>query len=136
MVLPIRYHKNIMEQNCQGSWTSCLPPVFRAAALPKKFKLLIAMALNGSHGAVEGVRSLAEQAINAGATKEEITETIRSAQYIRGVGCVYAAARTFKDLFVPGTFDLTDTVKVSRIITTPTSLYWRPYAGIEDYVLK
>ena len=61
---------------------------------------------------------MAEQAINAGATKEEITETIRSAQYIRGVGCVYAAARTFKVLFVPGTFDLTDTVKVSRIITT------------------
>jgi len=63
---------------------------------------------------------LAEQAIKAGATKEEITETIRVAQYIRGVGCVYTAARAFKDIFIPGTFDLTDTVKVSRIITTPT----------------
>ena len=106
--------------------TSCLPPVFRAAALPKKFKLLIAMTLDASHGAVEGVRSLVEQAMKAGAAKEETTETIRSAQYIRGVGCVYAAARTFKDLFVPGTFDLTDTVKVSRIITTPTNLRGRP----------
>jgi hypothetical protein len=37
-----------MEQNCQGSWTSCLPLVFRAAALPKKFKLLIAMDLDAS----------------------------------------------------------------------------------------
>ena len=68
--------------------------------LPKKFKLLIAMALNGSHGAVEGVRSLAGQAIKAGATKEEITETIKVAQYIKGIGCVCTATRTFKDLFV------------------------------------
>ena len=57
---------------------------------------------------------MAEQAIKVGATKEEITETIRVAQYIRGVGCVYTAARAFKDIFIPGTFDLTDTVKVSR----------------------
>ena len=55
-----------------------------------------------AHGAVEGVRSLAEQAIKAGATKEEITETIRVAHYISGVGCVYTAARTFKDIFIPG----------------------------------
>jgi alkylhydroperoxidase/carboxymuconolactone decarboxylase family protein YurZ len=60
------------------------------------------MALNGSQGAVEGVRSLAEQAIKAGATKEEITETIKVTQYIRGIGRVYTATRTFKDLFVPG----------------------------------
>jgi alkylhydroperoxidase/carboxymuconolactone decarboxylase family protein YurZ len=55
-----------------------------------------------AHGAVEGVRSLAGQAIKAGATKEEITETIRVAQYISGVGCVYTAARAFKELFIPG----------------------------------
>ena len=68
-------------------------------ALPKKFKLLIAMALDASHGAVEGVRSLAAQAMKAGATKGEIAEAIRVAQYISGVGCVYTAARAFKDLF-------------------------------------
>jgi alkylhydroperoxidase/carboxymuconolactone decarboxylase family protein YurZ len=72
-------------------------------ALTKKFKLLIAMALDASHGAVEGVRSLAAQAMKAGATKGEIAEAIRVAQYISGVGCVYTAARAFKDLFVPGT---------------------------------
>ena len=67
-------------------------------ALPRKFKLLIAMALDASVGATEGVRSLADQALKAGATKEEIAETIRVAQYICGVGSVYTAARAFKDL--------------------------------------
>ena len=68
-------------------------------ALPRKFKLLIAMALDAAHGAVDGVRALADQAIKAGATKEEIAEAIRVAQYISGVGSVYTAARAFKDLF-------------------------------------
>jgi alkylhydroperoxidase/carboxymuconolactone decarboxylase family protein YurZ len=68
-------------------------------ALPKKFKLLIAMALDASRGTVEGVKSLTEQAIKAGATREEIVETIRVAQYISGVGSVYTAARAFRELF-------------------------------------
>ena len=68
-------------------------------ALPRKVKLLMAMALDASVGAVEGVRSLAEQAMKAGATKEEIAETLRVAHYICGVGCVYTAARACKDLF-------------------------------------
>ncbi len=71
--------------------------------LPRKIKFLIAMALDASEGAVEGVRALAEQAMKAGATKEEIVETIRVAQYICGVGSVYTAARAFKDLFVQET---------------------------------
>lgn len=68
-------------------------------ALPKKFKLLIAMALDASHGTIEGVRALAQAAIRAGATKEEITETLRVAQYISGVGSVYTAAHALKDEF-------------------------------------
>ena len=68
-------------------------------ALPRKIKLLIAMALDASEGAVEGVKSLAEQALKAGATKEEIMEALRVADYICGVGCVYTAARAFKDMF-------------------------------------
>jgi alkylhydroperoxidase/carboxymuconolactone decarboxylase family protein YurZ len=68
-------------------------------ALPRKIKFLIAMALDASEGAVEGVKSLAEQAMKAGATREEIVETLRVAQYICGVGSVYTAARAFKDLF-------------------------------------
>jgi len=68
-------------------------------ALPKKVKLLMAMALDASHGTVEGTRSLAQQAMKAGATKEEVMETLRVAQYISGVGSVYTAAHAFKDLF-------------------------------------
>ncbi len=68
-------------------------------ALPRKAKFLIAMALDAAHGAVDGVRSLADQALKAGATKEEIMETIRVAQYISGVGAVYTAARAFAELF-------------------------------------
>ena len=67
-------------------------------ALARKMKLLIAMALDASQGAVDGVRTLAQQALNAGATKEEIMEAVRVAQYICGVGCVYTAARAFKDV--------------------------------------
>jgi len=68
-------------------------------ALPRRFKFPIAMALDASHGAVRGVRSLAEQAMKAGATKEEITETMRVVQYISGVGSVYTAADAFKEIF-------------------------------------
>ena len=68
-------------------------------ALPRKIKLLIAMALDASHGAVPGVISLAKAAKAAGATKEEIVETIRVAQYISGVGCAYVASHAMKEIF-------------------------------------
>ena len=68
-------------------------------ALPRKIKFLIAMALDAAHGTVEGTKSLAEQAMKAGATREEIIETIRVAQYISGVGSVYVAARALMELF-------------------------------------
>jgi len=71
--------------------------VFADGALPKKFKLLIAMAFDASHGAVNGVKSLAQQALEAGATKEEITEALRVAQYLSGVGCVYTGAQALKE---------------------------------------
>ena len=68
-------------------------------ALSRKVKLLMAMALDASHGTVEGVKALTLQAMKAGATKEEIMETLRVAQYISGVGCVYTAAHAYRDLF-------------------------------------
>jgi alkylhydroperoxidase/carboxymuconolactone decarboxylase family protein YurZ len=68
-------------------------------ALPGRIKFLIAMALDAAHGTVEGTKALAEQAMKAGATKEEIVETIRVAQYISGVGSVYVAARALRELF-------------------------------------
>ncbi|MGA2959204.1 MAG: carboxymuconolactone decarboxylase family protein [Thermodesulfobacteriota bacterium] len=57
------------------------------------------LALDASQGTAEGIRSLAQQAMKAGATQEEIAEAIRVAQYICGVGSVYTAAHAFKDLF-------------------------------------
>jgi alkylhydroperoxidase/carboxymuconolactone decarboxylase family protein YurZ len=67
-------------------------------ALPRKVKLLIAMVLDAVHGASDGVQALAREAIEAGATKEEITEALRVAQYICGVGCVYTAARALREV--------------------------------------
>jgi len=68
-------------------------------ALPRKFKLLIAMTLDAAHGSSPGVKSLAQQAMQAGATKEEVIEALRVAYYIGGAGCVYTAARAFSEIF-------------------------------------
>ena len=68
-------------------------------ALSRKTKLLIAMALDAAHGAVGGVAALARMAAEAGATKEEISEALRVAQFVSGVGCVYTAAHALKDAF-------------------------------------
>jgi len=68
-------------------------------ALPRKFKLLIAMALDASLGAVQGVKMLAKAAMEAGATREEITEAVRVAYYVSGVGSVYTAVQALKEYF-------------------------------------
>jgi alkylhydroperoxidase/carboxymuconolactone decarboxylase family protein YurZ len=67
-------------------------------ALPEKTKLLIALALDASHGAVGGVKALAKEAMDAGATKEEIVEAVRVANFVCGVGSVYTAAHALKDV--------------------------------------
>lgn len=67
-------------------------------ALPRKVKLLIAMVLDAVHGASEGVQSIAREAIKTGATREEIAEALRVAQYVCGVGCVYTAGRALKEV--------------------------------------
>jgi len=72
---------------------------FEDGTLTRKFKLLIAMALDASKGTVQGVKSLTQAAMQAGATKEEIVEALRVALYISGVGCVYTAAHAFRELF-------------------------------------
>ena len=67
--------------------------------LPRKYKYLIAMVLDATHGAEDGVRSLAQAAMNAGASKEEIGEALRVGYFIDGVGCIYNAARGLEGLF-------------------------------------
>jgi alkylhydroperoxidase/carboxymuconolactone decarboxylase family protein YurZ len=71
---------------------------FAEGGIPLKYKFLIAMALDAANGAVDGVKVLAIQAMEAGATKKEVMEAIRIAQYIFGVGSVYTAARALNDI--------------------------------------
>lgn len=66
--------------------------VYSDGAIPRKIKLLIALAFDAAHGAENGVRSLAAQAKKAGATDQEITEALRVAYHLTGVGCLYTAA--------------------------------------------
>lgn len=62
-------------------------------------KALIAVALDASKGAVNGVKSLAKLALEAGATKEEVMEALRVAYFICGVGCIYTAAEALDEVF-------------------------------------
>jgi len=68
-------------------------------ALPREFKFPIALALDAAHGADEGVKALAQIATQAGATKEEIAEKLRVAQYVSGVGSIYTASKALSGLF-------------------------------------
>jgi alkylhydroperoxidase/carboxymuconolactone decarboxylase family protein YurZ len=73
------------------------PLIFADGALPRKFKLLVAMAFDAAAGAEGGVRALANAALQAGATREEIAETLRVAYHLTGVGTLYTASRALKD---------------------------------------
>ncbi|MFH1639452.1 MAG: carboxymuconolactone decarboxylase family protein [Chloroflexota bacterium] len=68
-------------------------------ALPRKYKLLIAMALDASKGAAGGVGGLCRQAMQAGATKQEVAEALRVTYYICGGGSVHTAAQGLKEIF-------------------------------------
>ena len=72
---------------------------FQDGALPAKTKYLVAMALDAVHGATAGVTSLARQAMQHGATKEEIMETLHVAGYIDGAGCIYTASAGLSEVF-------------------------------------
>ncbi len=72
--------------------------VYAEGALPRRVKLLMAMAFDAANGAPGGVRALAEQALTAGATKAEIAEALRVAFHLSGVGSLYAASFGLKDL--------------------------------------
>ena len=65
-------------------------------ALPRKTKLLIAMLFDAEHGATEGVQALARQALQAGATRQEVLEALRVGEYLCGVGCLFTAAKALE----------------------------------------
>ena len=70
--------------------------IYGDGALPKKFKLLVAMAFDAAHGADMGVAALARAAMCEGATKEEIAEVLRVAYHLAGVGVLYTASNGLK----------------------------------------
>jgi alkylhydroperoxidase/carboxymuconolactone decarboxylase family protein YurZ len=71
--------------------------VYADGALPRKVKLLIAMAFDAAHGAENGVRSLSLQAKKAGATNQEIAEALRVACHLSGIGALYTASAGLKE---------------------------------------
>jgi alkylhydroperoxidase/carboxymuconolactone decarboxylase family protein YurZ len=77
------------------------PLIYADGALPRKFKLLVAMAFDAAHGAEGGVRSLAKAALGAGATQGEIAEILRVAYHLTGVGTLYTASRALRDVVEP-----------------------------------
>ncbi len=97
-IKPLEIYKKVdpkLLENIENSFEFA----FTDGALPRKIKFLIAMALDASHGAVQGVKALTSAAIQAGATKDEVLETIRVARYISGVGCAYVASHALNELF-------------------------------------
>ena len=64
--------------------------IYGDGALPRKLKLLIALAFDAAHGAANGLQ--------AGATKQEIAEALRVAYHLAGVGTLYTASQGLKDL--------------------------------------
>jgi alkylhydroperoxidase/carboxymuconolactone decarboxylase family protein YurZ len=72
--------------------------IYSPGALPKKYKLLMAMAFDAAHGADEGVKALASAAMKEGVTKEEIAEALRVAFHLAGVGALYTACAGLKEI--------------------------------------
>ncbi|MCS3924876.1 carboxymuconolactone decarboxylase family protein [Methanosalsum natronophilum] len=72
---------------------------FETGSIPLKYKYIIALTLDASKGAVDGVKNLTQMAIDEGATKEEIFESLRIAYFITGVGSIFTAANALKEIF-------------------------------------
>jgi len=72
--------------------------VYGSGAIPRKIKLLIAMAFDAAHGAEKGVGSLATAAMHEGATTEEIAEVLRVAYHLSGVGALYIGSIGLRDV--------------------------------------
>jgi alkylhydroperoxidase/carboxymuconolactone decarboxylase family protein YurZ len=72
--------------------------VLSDGALPRKIKLLMALAFDAAHGAGNGVAALARQSMASGATKQEIAETVRVAALLGGEGALYTASQALKGI--------------------------------------
>jgi alkylhydroperoxidase/carboxymuconolactone decarboxylase family protein YurZ len=68
-------------------------------ALSEKYKLLIAMAIDVEHGALQGAIAIGGRALKMGATKEEIVEALRVAYQIGGNRALFTSAQVLQALF-------------------------------------
>ena len=68
-------------------------------ALKPKFKLLIVLAIDVEHGAMQGAIALGRRAIALGASKEEIVEALRVAYQIGGNRALFTSAQVLQTLF-------------------------------------
>ena len=75
---------------------------YEPGALSRKHKILVALAVDTTKGAVNGVRTLGKMALDAGATKEEIADALRVVYQICGVGSMYTAAAGLADVLEDG----------------------------------
>jgi len=73
--------------------------VFSEGVLPQKSKVLIAMAIDVEHGALQGANALGRRALRLGATKEEIIETLRVSYYVGGNRALFTSAQVLQNLF-------------------------------------
>ena len=81
------------------SWKNIQELTFAKGALDPKTKLLIAMAIDVEHGAMQGAVAIGKRALKAGATKEEIVEAMRVAYSIGGNSALFTSALVLKALF-------------------------------------
>jgi alkylhydroperoxidase/carboxymuconolactone decarboxylase family protein YurZ len=81
------------------SWRDLQELTFSPGALDSKTKLLIAMAIDVEHGAMQGAIAIGKRALKAGATKEEIVETLRVAYNIGGNRAIFTSALVLQSLF-------------------------------------
>lgn len=70
---------------------------YEAGALSVKEKVLIALAIDTSKGAVGGVRSLVRMAKEHNASDAEIADVFRVVYQLCGVGSMYTAAMALSD---------------------------------------
>ena len=73
--------------------------VFSEGTLPQKFKVLIALAIDVEHGALQGAIALGRRALKLGATKDEIIETLRVSYYVGGNRALFTSAQVLQNLF-------------------------------------
>ncbi|NLU48918.1 MAG: carboxymuconolactone decarboxylase family protein [Syntrophomonadaceae bacterium] len=69
----------------------------KPGALDARTKFLIALALDALKGAEQGVKVLAGQAREAGATDEQIAEAVRLAYFVAGMDVVKTSLKAFED---------------------------------------